>query len=127
MAKNANSNAMSGVLSRLGGSEEGNIIALFAATIIPVIGLIGGGVDMSRIYLTHSRLQGACDAGALIGHKTMGVGSWDANDGAAGDKSLNLFDQNFVSGTYGSQAFNAVSLSQRATSLERHPLLYRWH
>ena len=94
---------MSGVLSRLGGSEEGNIIALFAASIIPVIGLIGGGVDMSRIYLTHSRLQGACDAGALIGRKTMGVGTWDANDGAAGDKALNMFDQNFVSGAYGSR------------------------
>ena len=87
---------MPGVLSRLGGSEEGNIIVLFAASIIPVIGLIGGGVDMSRIYLTHSRLQGAYDAGALIGRKTMGVGSWEANDGAAGDKSLNLFDQNIT-------------------------------
>ena len=66
---------MSGMLSRLGGSEEGNIIALFAASIIPVIGLIGGCVDMSRIYLTYSRLQGACDAGALIGRKTIGVGT----------------------------------------------------
>ena len=116
-----------GIMSRLASNQEGNIIAILAAAVVPVIGLVGGAVDMSRIYLTHSRLQGACDAGALIGHKTMGVGSWDANDGAAGDKSLNLFDQNFVSGTYGSQAFNAVSLSQRATSLERHPLLYRWH
>lgn len=90
-------------MSRLLRNEEGNIIALFAASVIPVIGLIGGGVDMSRLYLTHSRLQGACDAGALIGRKTMGVGTWAANDGAAADQALNMFDQNFVSGAYGSR------------------------
>jgi len=58
---------------------------------------------MSRIYLTYSRLQGACNAGALIGRKTMGVGTWDANDSVGGDKALKIFDQNFVSGAYGSR------------------------
>ena len=58
---------------------------------------------MSRIYLTYSRLQGACDAGALIGRKTIGVGTWDANDSVAGDKALKIFNQNFVSGAYGSR------------------------
>lgn len=104
MTKKINPNPVPGVMSRLVGNEEGNIIALFAASIIPVIGLVGGGVDMSRIYLTHTRLQGACDAGALIGRKMMGVGTWDANDGAAGDKALAMFDSNFVSGAYGSQS-----------------------
>ena len=62
-------------MSRLLKNEEGNIIAVLAAAVIPVIGLVGGGVDMSRLYLTQSRLQGACDAGALSGRKTMGVGT----------------------------------------------------
>lgn len=89
-------------MSRLLKNEEGNIIAIFAAAVVPVIGLVGGGVDMSRLYLTQSRLQGACDAGALSGRKTMGVGTWAANSGAANAQALRMFDQNFANGAYGS-------------------------
>ena len=66
MTKNVSSDNLRGVLSSLASNEEGNIIALFAASIIPVIGLVGGGVDMSRLYLTQARLQGACDAGDCL-------------------------------------------------------------
>jgi Flp pilus assembly protein TadG len=99
--KNVDAKQVSGVMSRLLKNEEGNIIALLAATVIPVVGLVGGGVDMSRIYLTQSRLQGACDAGALIGRKTMGLGTWAANNNAAKTQAEKLFDQNFPSGVYG--------------------------
>jgi len=92
---------VSGVMSRLLKNEEGNILALFAASVIPVFGLVGGGVDMTRIYLTQTRLQGACDAGALIGRKTMGLGTWAANNNAAKTKAEKLFDQNFPSDVYG--------------------------
>ena len=88
-------------MSRLLKNEEGNIIALFAAAVIPVVGLVGGGFDMSRIYLTQTRLQGACDAGALIGRKTMGLGKWADNKNAANTQAEKLFDQNFPSGVYG--------------------------
>lgn len=88
-------------MSRLLKNEEGNIIALLAAAVIPVVGLVGGGFDMSRIYLTQTRLQGACDAGALIGRKTMGLGTWAANNNAAKTKAEKLFDQNFPSDVYG--------------------------
>ena len=88
-------------MSRLLKNEEGNIIALFAAAVIPVFGLVGGGFDMTRIYLSQTRLQGACDAGALIGRKTMGLGTWAANKYAAKTKAENLFDQNFPSDVYG--------------------------
>lgn len=101
MIKNVEANQVSGVMSRLLKNEEGNIIALLAATVIPVVGLVGGGVDMSRIYLTQSRLQGACDAGTLIGRKTMGLGTWAANNNAAKTQAEKLFDQNFPSGVYG--------------------------
>ena len=99
--KNVEANKVSGVMSRLLKNEEGNIIALFAAAVIPVVGLVGGGFDMSRIYLTQTRLQGACDAGALIGRKTMGLGTWAANSNAAITQAERLFDQNFPSGAYG--------------------------
>lgn len=101
MIKNVNANRVSGVMARLLKNEEGNIIAILAAAVIPVIGLVGGGVDMSRLYLTQSRLQGACDAGALMGRKTMGVGTWAANSGRANTQALRMFDQNFESGAYG--------------------------
>ena len=99
--KNVEANKVSGVMSRLLKNEEGNIIALFAAAVIPVLGLVGGGFDMSRIYLSQTRLQGACDAGALIGRKTMGLGKWADNSNAANKLAEKLFNQNFPSGAYG--------------------------
>ncbi|OYY98669.1 MAG: hypothetical protein B7Y38_02070 [Sphingomonadales bacterium 28-56-43] len=88
-------------MSRLLKNEGGNILALFAVAVIPVFGLVGGGFDMTRIYLTQTRLQGACDAGALIGRKTMGLGTWAANNSAANTLAEKLFDQNFPDGAYG--------------------------
>ena len=67
MIKNSDATHACGIMSRLLKNEEGNIIAILAAAVIPVIGLVGGALDMSRLYLTQARLQGACDAGALIG------------------------------------------------------------
>ena len=100
--KNTDATHACGVMSRLLKNEEGNIIAILAAAMIPVIGLVGGAVDMSRLYLTQSRLQGACDAGALNGRKTMGVGSWAAYSGNANTQAQKIFDQNFENGAYGS-------------------------
>lgn len=102
MTQNTNASHLKGVLSRLAGNEEGNIIALLAVAVIPLIGLVGAGIDIGRIYLTNSRLQGACDAGALLGRKVMGVGRWNADDGAANEQALQIFDQNFAEGAYGS-------------------------
>ena len=99
--KNVEAQKVSGLMSRLLKNEEGNILALFAVAVIPVFGLVGGGFDMTRIYLTQTRLQGACDAGALIGRKTMGLGTWAANNSAANTLAEKLFDHNFPSGAYG--------------------------
>jgi Flp pilus assembly protein TadG len=74
-----------------------------AAAVFPAIGIIGGGVDMSRLYLTRTSLQAACDAGALMGRRTMGSSTWDANDGRANERALALFDTNFKNGAYESE------------------------
>ena len=79
MKKNLETKSLTGVLSRLCKDEAGNAIAIMAAAVIPVICLVGGSVDMSRIYLTQSRLQAACDAGALMGRKVMAGGAWADN------------------------------------------------
>jgi len=96
-------------LGRLARDARGNTIALMAAALLPLAGLIGGGVDMSRLYLTKTRLQQACDAGALAGRKAMGSGAWTKRSdtgttgGANSDEaqSENMFNANFASGQYG--------------------------
>ena len=90
-------------LARLRSDKRGNVIALTAAAIIPLSAMVGGAVDMSRIYAIKSRLQSACDAGALSGRRIMGGNTWSANGGAANAQAQNTFDLNFTAGTFGSE------------------------
>lgn len=88
-----------GFLSRLRRDARGNVLAIMAAALIPMCGLVGGGIDISRMYITKTRLQHACDAGALAGRKQMGAGSWGTDDS---DAAVKFFDGNYQSGAYGS-------------------------
>jgi Flp pilus assembly protein TadG len=96
-----------GFLARLRRSQAGNVLPMMAMAIIPLAGLVGGGVDMSRMYIAKSRLQQACDAGALAGRKVQGAGAWDANadNNLTNDPpraaALQFFDQNYPNGLYG--------------------------
>ena len=90
-----------GVMTRLRKNQAGNTLAMVAAGIIPLLGLVGGGIDMSRLYLTKARLQQACDAGSLAGRKEMGAGAWTANSNNPNKVALELFDANFGSNPYG--------------------------
>jgi Flp pilus assembly protein TadG len=90
-----------GFLTRLARNEAGNTLFITAAALVPLLGLIGGGVDMSRIYLTKTRVQQACDAGALSGRKAMGVGNWTTGSGSTQAKANAMFDGNFFNGEYG--------------------------
>jgi len=90
-------------LSRLARDIRGNTIALAAAAMLPLAGMIGGGVDMSRLYLAKTRLQQACDAGALAGRKAMGAGSWTASTAS---RAQELFAVNFLSGAYGTSGLD---------------------
>lgn len=90
-----------GFLTRLSRHQGGNTLAIVAAAIFPMLGLIGGGIDMSRIYLVKARLQQACDAGALAGRKQMSGGSWSANSYKARTTAENMFKANFQQSAYG--------------------------
>ena len=87
-----------GFLTRLKRDPSGNTLAIAAASIIPIIGMVGGAVDLSRYYMTASRMQNACDAGALAARKNMGDSSWTTEDETMG---LDFFDQNYPTGTFG--------------------------
>jgi Flp pilus assembly protein TadG len=101
MADNNSETKRRGFLARLLRDEAGNTIAIMAAAVVPVIGLVGGGVDMSRIYLTKTRLQAACDAGSLMGRRVMSGGNWADNNGKANTEANAMFTANFENGAYG--------------------------
>lgn len=89
-------------LSRIRRDASGNTIALVAAALIPLTAMIGGGVDIARIYMTKTRLQQACDAGSLAGRKVMGSGLWTTNGASsAKGQAESYFHANFTEGTYG--------------------------
>jgi Flp pilus assembly protein TadG len=101
MADNTNGSKHRGFLSRLLRDEAGNTIAIMAAAVVPAIGLVGGGVDMSRIYLVKTRMQAACDAGSLMGRRVLGSGNWADNNGKANTEANAMFTANFQDGAYG--------------------------
>lgn len=77
----------------------GNTLMIAAAALIPLIGMVGGAMDMSRLWLTKTRMQHACDAGALAGRKQMGGGTWGTASIAEANE---FFTANFPSNAYGS-------------------------
>jgi Flp pilus assembly protein TadG len=91
-----------GFMSRVARDVRGNTLAIMAAAMIPLAGLVGGGIDISRMYITKTRLQHACDAGALAGRKAMGGGTWSQSNGAPNTTANQFFDANFQTGAYGS-------------------------
>lgn len=88
-----------GFMARLGRDVRGNTLAILAAALIPLAGMVGGGIDLSRMYLTKTRLQHACDAAALAGRKQMGGGVWGTDDSVVANQ---FFNANFIDGAYGS-------------------------
>ena len=94
-----------GFLSRLLRDRAGNTLAIVAAALFPLLGLVGGAIDMSRGYLAESRLQQACDAGVLAARKRLGTeaavdGQIPAQVGQFGQRFFNI---NFREGAYGSE------------------------
>jgi Flp pilus assembly protein TadG len=87
------------LLARLRSDASGNVLAMTAASMIPLMAIVGGGIDAGRLYATKSRLQHACDAAALAGRKSMNGVLWSAANETIAD---NFFDNNFPSGKYGS-------------------------
>lgn len=98
-----------GILARLRKDQSGNTVAIFAAALFPMAGLVGGAVDMARLYSVKNRLQAGCDAGSLASRKIMGNGRWDVNnDGNRFNDAtylggLQMFDFNFENGYLGSE------------------------
>lgn len=87
------------ILRRITKDESGNTIIFIGAALIPLLAIIGGGVDASRGYMAKARLQQACDAATLAGRRAVGNGSFDL---IAQQEADRLFTANFERGFLGS-------------------------
>ncbi len=76
-----------------------NTIVIAAASLLPLLAMVGGGVDASRYYMAAARLQAACDAGALAARRAMTTNTMTT---AQNQIALNFFDHNFPNELYGS-------------------------
>ncbi len=86
-------------LNRLRHDVAGNTLMLVAGAILPLTAMIGAGVDTSRIYLVKSRLQQACDAGALATRHKLAGGVTLTTD--IQTQGTTFFNNNFTSGLFG--------------------------
>lgn len=89
---------MSAFLQKLRASTAGNTLAISAAALVPLVGMVGGAVDISRYYMATARMQNACDAGALAARKQMDNDTFSTEDR---DMGRRFFDQNYPGGTFG--------------------------
>lgn len=96
------SHALQGFLARLADDRSGNTLALIAAAMIPLLAIVGSGVDMGRAYVVQTRLQQACDSAVLAARKRLGsevvtTGVVPAEVATTGNR---FFDLNFRDGSY---------------------------
>jgi len=89
------------VLRSLLRDRTANVIAISAAAMVPLMAMVGGGIDASRYYMASARMQAACDAGALAARRAMLDDTFEPEHR---DVGLNFFDQNFNDGMFGIEA-----------------------
>ncbi len=96
---------VSNFLTRLRRDIAGNTLAMLAAGLFPLLALVGGGIDMGRNYLSQTRLQQACDAGALAARKKLGtqVVSTGIIPSDVADIGNRFFNLNYRAGAFGTR------------------------
>jgi len=90
-----------GFLTRLARDKSGNILPLAAAGVVLIATMIGGGVDMSRVYMAKNQLQAACDAAALAGRRAVVSNGYDATAKAQASSYFNVNFDETQQGTHG--------------------------
>lgn len=89
---------MSQFLRNLARDTGGNALMMFAAALMPILLMIGSGLDASITYMARNKMQNACDAGALAGRLAMIGTDWTTDAEAEARKFFNF---NFPNGTNG--------------------------
>lgn len=83
---------------RLAKDTTANTLAIAAASLVPLMAMVGGAVDSSRYFMAASRLQAACDAGALAARRAMDNNNFDETHKKTG---TDFFDNNYEKGLFG--------------------------
>jgi len=104
-----------GLFGRLVKDQRGNTLAIVGAAMVPLAGMIGSGLDMSRAYMAKNRLQSACDAAALAGRRVM---TNDTLNATVTNEATRFFNFNFPQGLYQTAAFTP-SVTKPSTSTVR--------
>ena len=99
-------------LSRLLRDRHGNVLAIVGASLVPLLAMVGSGVDLTRAYMAQARLQQACDAAALAGRRVMSGG---VVDGTVTAEATKFFNFNFPQETWNTAKFTPA-ISQGADS-----------
>lgn len=103
------------LFARLGRETGGNVIIIVAASLFPLLALVGSGIDMGRGYLAETRLQQACDAGVLAARKRLGTAAAVSATipSNVADTGQRFFNLNFRDRSYGSLSRNfAMTLNE---------------
>lgn len=90
--------ALGALLAALGRDTRANVLLLAAAALVPLMIVIGSAIDISRYHMVETRLQNACDSGALAARRLMVS---DTLTSEARVQGLAFFDQNYPSGSFG--------------------------
>lgn len=109
-------------LQKLRSDVAGNTLAMGAAALFPIMGLVGGGVDMGRAYMAKARLQQACDAAVLAGRRNMTQDTMTSADIAEAQK---FFDFNFPEESFGSTKFDATVTDKDGTVASVNKLVFK--
>lgn len=104
---------------RLGASNllrdrRGNVYFLTAAALVPVVAMVGSGIDIGRGYMAQLRLQQACDAGVLAGRRAMTGTEYSAGAKAEANK---MFNYNYSTDKYGSSQVSFASQASGPSSV----------
>ncbi len=110
----------SGFFHRLLRDTAANTLAISAAAVVPLIGVIGGSIDAGRMYMAKSRLQQACDSATLAARKKLE--GTDIRSGTIPSDvqttARNFFDTNFQPGTYGTMDTTYTLTTPGGTQLD---------
>lgn len=68
------------------------MLPLAAISVPVIVALVGGGLDMSRVYKARNRLQSACDAGTLAGRRAVTTDGYGTDEKA---QAATYFNTNF--------------------------------
>ncbi|QOV94822.1 TadE/TadG family type IV pilus assembly protein [Novosphingobium sp. ES2-1] len=105
---------MARFIERLFASNVGSVLPIAAASVPVIVALIGGGLDINRVYKARNRLQSASDAGTLAGRRAVTTNGYDA---AARNQANAYFNTNFVEGELGATGTTFTTASTNGGNL----------